>query len=109
MARDSSFLKLHLCSESEDDCTPRAASHIRVILDHRLEKEHRQNVQQSVELNALLRLKRRHAGLKKLRAQIIAYIAERHGVVKVHWQRLVEAKSRGEQCVVAVDVRRAPI
>ena len=87
-----SFLKLHLCSESEDDCTPRAASHVLVILDHRLEKEHRQNVKQRVELNGLLGLKRRHAGLKKLRAQIVSYIAERHGVVKVRRQPLVEAQ-----------------
>src|SRR5271156_151479 len=103
------LLKLHLCSEADDNCTPRAPSHVRVILDHRLEEEHRQNVKQSVELDPLLGLIRGHARWKKLRTQIVSYITERHGVVKVHWQRLIEAQPYREQSVVAVDIRRTPV
>jgi hypothetical protein len=33
-------LELHLCSESEDDSTLPAPSHVRVVLDHGLQKEH---------------------------------------------------------------------
>jgi hypothetical protein len=33
-------LEFHLCSESEDDSALRSSSHVRVILDYRLNKEH---------------------------------------------------------------------
>src|SRR5271155_2610934 len=96
------LLKLHLCSEADDNCTPRASSHVRVILDHRLEEEHRQNVKQSVELDPLFGLIRGHARWKKLRTQIVSYITERHGVVKVHWQRLIEGKRQSNPGAVSI-------
>src|SRR5258706_1751731 len=55
----ASCLELHLGSESEDNGAIRASADVGVILDHRLHKEHRHNVQQRVELNALLGFERR--------------------------------------------------
>ena len=54
------------CSESENDRAVRASSDICVVLHDRLQKEHWHNVQESVELNALLGLPRSHAGRKIL-------------------------------------------
>src|SRR6266403_1980161 len=105
----ASCLELHLCSKSEDNGAIPASAHVGVILDHRLQKEHLCNVQQSVELNALLGLERRQSRREEVRTQDVSYIAQRHGVVNVQRQRLVEAQSRREQRVVAVDIRRTPV
>src|SRR5271154_4015050 len=102
-------LELDLSSESEDDRALRASSHVFVVLDDRLQEEHWQNIQQSVELNSLLGLPRSHAGRKKLWAQTVSHIAQRHGVVNVQGKRLVEAQSRGQQGVVAIDARGTPV
>src|SRR5258708_13974300 len=85
----ASSLELHLCSESEDNSASGASAHVGVILDHRLQKEHRRNVQQTVELNALLGLERRPSGTREVRTQPVYHIAQRHGVVNVQMQRLV--------------------
>src|SRR5271154_6124176 len=102
-------LEIDLSSESEDDRALRASSHVFVVLDDRLQEEHWQKIQQSVEINSLLGLPRSHAGRKKLWAQTVAHIAQRHGVVNVQGKRLVEAQSRGQQGVVAIDVWRTPV
>src|SRR6267143_287927 len=44
----ASCLELHLCSKSEDNGAIPASAHVGVILDHRLQKEHLCNVEQSV-------------------------------------------------------------
>jgi len=75
-------LELHLCSESKNDCALRSASHIRVVLNDWLQKEHRQRVQQGVEFNAVLPLPCRRARRKELLAEAVLHVAERHGVVK---------------------------
>ena len=60
------------------------------------------DVQQSIELGAVLRLPGRRAGWKELRAQAASYVAQGHGVVNVNRQRLVESHCRGERRVVAM-------
>src|SRR6266849_11143321 len=90
----SSRLELHLCSESENYGGLRSSSHLRVVLNDRLKKEHRQGVQQRVEFNAVLRLPGRCARRKKLLAEAVLHVAERHGVVKAKRQRLVETQPR---------------
>src|SRR6266403_3524789 len=105
----ASWLELHLCSESEDNGAIRASADVGVILDHRLQKQHWRNVQQSVELNALLGFGRGLPRREEVWAQAISDIAQRHGVVNVKRQRLIEAQPRREQRVVAVDIRRTPV
>jgi len=65
------------------------------------------NVQQSVELNCLLGL-RRPTGREELWTKHVPHITERHGVVKVHWQRLIEPQPCSKFPVVAIDARRTP-
>src|SRR5258706_949734 len=105
----ASCIEVHLCSKSEDNGAIPASAHVGVILDHQLQKEHVCNVQHSVEVNALLGLERRQSRREEVRTQAVSYIAQRHGVVNVQRQRLVEAQSRREQRVVAVDIRRSPV
>src|ERR1700681_2266004 len=47
--------------------------------------------------------------MKKLRAQTVSHVTQRHRVVNVQRKRLVEAQARREQPVVAVDTRRTPV
>src|ERR1700681_2210330 len=47
--------------------------------------------------------------MKKLRAQTVSHVTQRHRVVNVQRKRLVEAQARREQRVVAVDARRTPV
>src|SRR6266849_6444655 len=95
----ASCLELHLCSESEDNGSIRASADVGVILDHRLQKEHWCNVQQRVKFNALLGFERRQFGREEVRTETVSDIAQRHGVVNVQRQRLVEAQPRREQRV----------
>src|SRR5258708_30195390 len=81
-------LELHLCSESEDNGAIRASAHVGVILDHRLQKEHLCNVQQRVELNALLGLERSQSRREEVRSLDVSYITQHHGVVNVQRQQL---------------------
>ena len=60
---------------------PRPPSHVRVILRHGLEEDHRQNVQQCIELDALLDFPTALAHCKELRAQTVSHIAKRHRIV----------------------------
>src|SRR5215471_11733041 len=109
MSCSAASLKLHLASKSENYRALRSSADIRVILNDRLQEEHRRRVQKRVEFDAILRLERRHAGLNELLAQLVAHIPERHGVVKADRKRLVKAQPGSEDPVVAVHVRRAPI
>jgi len=47
-------LELHFGSESENYGALRPSTHVRVVLNDRLQKEHRQRVQKRVEFNAVL-------------------------------------------------------
>src|SRR6202051_314969 len=49
-------LELHLRSESENYGALRSSSHVRVVLNDRLQEEHRQWVQKRVEFHSVLRL-----------------------------------------------------
>jgi hypothetical protein len=73
-------LELHLRSESENDGAVRATSHVCKVLNDRLQEEHRQRVQESVEFQAVLGLERSRARRVKLVAQAVVHIAEGQGV-----------------------------
>jgi hypothetical protein len=102
-------LELDFRPESENDCVVRASAHICKVLNEWLQKEHRQRVQESVELQAVLGLEPRRARRVELLAQAVVHVADGHGVVKFQRQRLIEAQSGGEHGVVAVGVCRTPV
>ena len=68
------LLKLHLGSESENHGVLSPSADIRVILNDRLEKKHRSNVQKRVEFKAVFRFPRWGTGRKELLTLAIPHV-----------------------------------
>src|SRR5258708_10507234 len=98
-------LEFHLCPESEDYSASAYSAYIREILNDWLEKEHRSNIKERVEFGAVLRPPVRN----ELAPQTGLHVTQRHGVVKAHRKRLVEAQARSAHRNVPLDVGRAPV
>src|SRR5260370_28031062 len=81
-------LKFHLCSESKNDSMPRSCAHIRVILNHRLQKKHWQRVKDRVEFKAMLRLELWRAFRHGLLTQAGLFGTQGNGVVETQWEVL---------------------
>src|SRR5258708_19656883 len=71
-------LKFHLRSESKNNRALHASARVRVVLNDRLQKEHRQGVQKPIDLHAVPPPPSRRAGQEKLLAQAISDIPQGH-------------------------------
>src|SRR6516225_5181964 len=82
---------------------------VRVVLDDRLKEKHRQRIKKRIEFNCVLRFKSGSPLRRKLLAQPVLYVAQRHCVVNRQGQRFIETETCGEKRIVAVNIWRAPV
>lgn len=102
-------LKVDFCPQSEDDNLMCPATSIDVILNHRLHEHGWRDMEHAVQFQCVFHLERWRAGTMESRTEVISYLSQQDGVVKLNWKGLVIAKSGIEFPVVPIHVGRAPI